>query len=75
MDDINDKKLFEKLKAQRKKQLDRQNNYIRQNYDRIAFVIPKGQKAIIEERAKTAGFSSVNDYIKALIAKDLQAQI
>lgn len=70
---MDDKELFEKLKAQKQKQLNRQNKYIKANYDRIAFVIPKGQKAIIEERAKTTGFSSVNDYIKSLINRDLQA--
>lgn len=72
MNDLNDKALFEKLKAQKEKQLKRQNNYIKNNYDRIAFVIPKGQKAVIEEKARKTGFSSVNDYIKSLIETDLK---
>ena len=44
------------------------NEYNRQNYDRVALVLPKGTK----ERIKAAGIESVNGYIKELILEDLE---
>ena len=74
MENLNDieRARLEKLEKQRKKQLARQNNYIKNNYDRIAFVIPKGQKDIIAARAAALGFKNIADYIKELITSDLK---
>lgn len=74
MENLNDaeRARLEKLEKQRKKQLARQNNYIKNNYDRIGFVIPKGQKEIIAARAAALGFKNIADYIKELITSDLK---
>ena len=71
--DENEKNRLEKLEKQKRKQLDRQNKYINANYDRIGIVVPKGQKAIIENRSKEKGFKTINEYLKALIDSDLKS--
>ena len=63
---------YEKLKAQKEKQLKRQNDYIKSNYDRLSLALPKGDKKRIEEAAAARGFKSLTDYIKALIENDLK---
>lgn len=44
------------------------NEYNRQNYDRVALMLPNGTK----ERIKAAGVGSINGYIKELILADLE---
>lgn len=75
MENLTDKERaeFEKLRKQKQKQLKRQNEYVKQNYDRIGLAIPKGQKAIIENRAKEKGFKTITEYLKALIDSDLKS--
>jgi len=63
-------KEYEKLKAQKEKQLKRQNEYIKNNYDRLSLVIPKGEKEKIIEIAKKKGYKNITDYIRELIKKD-----
>ncbi len=46
------------------------NRYNAKAYDRIAVFVPKGDKDLIAERAKTLG-KSVNSYIKDLIYSDM----
>lgn len=41
------------------------------NYDRIALNVKKGDKAIIAEHAKKQGFNSITDYIKHVVYKDM----
>lgn len=41
------------------------------NYDRIALNVKKGDKAIILEHAKKQGFDSITDYIKHVIYMDM----
>ena len=48
-----------------------QNDYIAKAYDRINLTVPKGQKEIIQEAAKTRG-ESVNGFIGRLIDEELQ---
>ena len=67
-----EKKELEKLRKQKEKQLKRQNEYIKNNYDRFGFALPKGQKAIIENHYKSRGYKNITDYIKALIETDLK---
>lgn len=62
---------LQKLEKQKRKQLDRQNKYVRENYDRIGVALPKGQKAIIENRAKEKGYKTITEYVKALIDQDI----
>lgn len=49
------------------------NDFIKETYDTIKIQVPKGQKEIIREYARTKGFKSVNEYIKTLISKDMTA--
>ena len=45
------------------------NKYMKNNYDNLRIVIPKGQKATIEAAAKAAG-ESINQYTqKALLMR------
>ena len=45
------------------------NKYIKNNYDSLRIVVPKGQKATVEAAANEAG-ESVNQYTqKALLAR------
>ena len=46
------------------------NKYQRDNYDRIAVSVPKGQRAIIQAHAKAKG-QSVNAYILELLRRDI----
>ena len=47
------------------------NEFIKNNYDRINLTVPKGYKALMKERAKEKAVGSVNLYILDLIKKDL----
>ena len=70
----NNDKSIEQIKesAQKwKKQLDRQNDFAKNNYDRMGIVISKGVKEIIEEEYKKKGFKKFNAYVLNLISKDL----
>ena len=45
------------------------NKYMKNNYDNLRIVIPKGQKVTVESAAKAAG-ESINQYTqKALLAR------
>jgi len=50
------------------KQYKRQNDYIKNNYDRVSATLPKGTK----ERIKSLTGQSVNAYISDLISADLE---
>lgn len=45
------------------------NQWARENADRVALVLPKGQKAELEEYCKTHGFRFLNEFIKAAIVE------
>lgn len=47
-------------------QVEYQNKFINEKYDRINLTVPKGEKAIIKEKAAAAG-ESVNEYINQAI--------
>ena len=47
-------------------QMEYQNKFIDEKYDRINLTVPKGEKAIIKEKATAAG-ESVNEYINKAI--------
>lgn len=46
------------------------NKYIKNNYDNLRVLVPKGQKAVIEAAADAAG-ESINGYVNRLIREDL----
>lgn len=66
-----DKALLEKLKTQRDKRNQRQQNFVKNTYDRLAIFVPKGDKAKIEDFAKSHGYRSINAYVTALIQRDM----
>nr|DAT39402.1 MAG TPA: hypothetical protein [Caudoviricetes sp.] len=47
-----------------------QNKFISEKYDRINLLVPKGDKAIIKEKAAAAG-ESVNAYLNRIIKENL----
>ena len=53
-------------KERLEKQYKRQNEHIKENYDRISITLPKGTK----ERIKSKG-ESINGYITRLVVTDL----
>lgn len=53
-------------KERLEKQYKRQNEHIKENYDRISITLPKGTK----ERIKSKG-ESINGYITRLVLTDL----
>lgn len=48
------------------------NNFMKENYDRVLLVLPKGKKEKITEFYKKAGYKSFNQYINTLIEKDMK---
>lgn len=46
--------------------------FAKDNYDRIALNVKKGDKAIIAEYARKNGYNSITDYIKNLIYQDME---
>ena len=54
-------------------QIEYQNKYIKEKYDRVGLTMPKGKKGIIKARALEEGMS-INEYINALIDKDIQSR-
>ncbi len=51
-------------------QFEYQNNYIKEKYDRISLIVPKGRKEEIKKKAAAEG-KSVNEYINSLIDGDM----
>ncbi len=54
-----------------KKKYDQQ--YAKDNYDRVLFNVKKGDKEIIVSRAKEKGYSTIADYIKSLVYEDIKS--
>lgn len=48
------------------------NKYIKENYDTIKLLVPKGEKEKIKQKAETKGYKSMSDYIKILIRNDTE---
>lgn len=68
---MDDKELLAKYKAQKKKQLKRQNEYMMNKYDRIALLLPKGSRTELEKRMTEKGYKTITEYLKALIDNDI----
>ena len=58
------KKEFDKVKYQ--------NEYKKRTYDRMELLVPKGEKAIIKERAAAAG-QSVNEFVYSAVKDKMEA--
>ena len=50
-----------------------QSQFIKEKYDRINLTVPKGEKAVIKERASAAG-QSVNEYINQAIRQRIEQE-
>ena len=48
------------------------NDFQKEKYDRIIVNVPKGQKKIIDEKAKAQGYKSLNAFVVDDIMKKLQ---
>lgn len=51
-------------------QYKRQNEHIKNNYDRISITLPKGTKELIQAKGE-----SLNGYINRLVSKDLKGEL
>lgn len=51
-----------------------QNNFIKEKYDRIGLLVPKGEKAVIKEKAVAVGLS-VNEYIYKAVKEKMEKEI
>ena len=47
-------------------------SFAKDNYDRIALNVKKGDKELIANRAKKVGYDSITEYIKHLIYDDMK---
>ena len=71
-----EKKRLEMLEASEKKLKDRykyQNEYIKNNYDKIVLTLPKGFKKEVENIAKNKGFKNITEYVKELLKNEINA--
>ncbi len=48
------------------------NQYIKENYDRLNIQVPKGKKSILQAYYKQKGYKSLNEYVNTLINEDLE---
>lgn len=48
------------------------NQYAKENYDRIIVQVKKGKRELIKIHAKNNGYESVNAYINSLIERDME---
>lgn len=47
------------------------NEYVKDNYDRLSIFVKKGMKEEIKLYCKENGYKSINKYIEELIIKDM----
>lgn len=66
-----EKKELEKIKEKYQARNKYINNYMRNKYDRVVMLLPLGYKDKLNTAAKTGGFKSVNEFLKAVIDKEL----
>ena len=55
----------------KKDKMEYDNKYIKENYDTIKLLVPKGEKEKIKQKAEKKGFKSMSEYIKTLIRDDV----
>ena len=67
MEENNEKDRIEKILKSREKQYKRQNDFIKNKYDRVAVLLPHG----VKERIKNSGIS-VNAFINDAINTELE---
>ncbi len=50
-----------------------QNEYKKKTYDRIELLVPKGEKAVIKEKAAAAG-QSLNEFVYSAVKEKMENQ-
>lgn len=73
----NEKKRLQELETIAEKYKTRNKNinqWQKNNCDRVTILLPKGKKQDLEKAAKSAGYKTITDYIRALIEKDAAAR-
>lgn len=68
---MDDKNELEKIKEKYQARNKYINDYMKNNYDRIVLLLPKGYKDTLTTIAKNNGHKSINEYLKAIIDKSL----
>lgn len=68
----NGKEELEKIKEKYQARNKYINNYMKDNYDRVVLLLPKGYKDMLSSVVKEQGLKSATEYIKALIDRDLK---
>ena len=49
-----------------------QNEYKKKTYDRMELLVPKGEKAVIKQKAAAAG-TSVNEFVYSAVKEKMEA--
>jgi hypothetical protein len=62
----------EAMPVDKEKQIRRQNNYIKEKYDRITIALPKGAKERYQKHADKNGFQSITDMFVKLTEADIE---
>lgn len=60
-------------KSEEFNQIKYQNEFNKANYDRVEIIMPKGQKAVVKEKAKAAG-QSVSEYVNQAIGERMERE-
>ena len=60
------------MPVDKEKQIRRQNNYIKEKYDRITIALPKGAKERYQKHAYKNGFQSITDMFVKLTEADIE---
>ena len=68
---MDEKQELEKIKEKYQARNKYINDYMKNKYDRVVLLLPKGYKDIINNAIQENGFKSANEYIKALIDQDI----
>lgn len=69
---IKDCQVIHKKAMQKRKQLNRQSEWEKENIERVAFIVPKGERDKIKEHALNKGYESTTAYLRDLVNKDME---
>lgn len=67
----NDKQKLEQIKEKYQARNKYINDYMKNKYDRVVLLLPKGYRDIINNALQEKGYKSANEYFKALIDQDI----
>ena len=67
---MDEKQELEKIKEKYQARNKYINDYMKNKYDRVVLLLPKGYRDIINNALQEKGYKSANEYFKALIDKE-----